>query len=112
MLRQGSKPTNDDQLLELVTQSELHHTRVSEQSCVIAEGGRNVQFRCNGLHVEVSRVSHVENLPAELEALLVRPWHLPPLGHTHVNPHEAIAADLVASAGIAGERRGEGCNGA
>src|SRR5712692_7464393 len=100
-------PQTNDQLLELVAQCELHHAWVGQQPSVIAKGGRNVQFGGNRLHVEAIRVSHVEDLPADLESLFLAPRHVEMLRQTHVDVEKAIAPDLVASARFAGEGRCE-----
>lgn len=96
---------------ELISQSELHDSRLRQQARVIAKGAGYLLQRgdagaslCaqSGECVEADLVENVEHLPAELQALAL-PRHLPTLGECHIDAHIAIAANQVAGSALPGE---------
>jgi len=94
--------------LEFVAQGELHYARVGVQARIIAEIGTGAVDRViDALDVEADMIGDVENLPAELDAVMVGVGHDPTFGETHIYAEETRAAEVVALAGLSRKRLDE-----
>src|SRR5215469_1980949 len=78
--RIGSQKASSHRLgLELVPQSELHHTRIGKQSRIVAKRAAVGQRQTQALNVKPGQVQGVEDVPTELQRLRLLPRHLPTL---------------------------------
>ena len=80
--------------LELVTQSELHHSRIGEQAAVSAERRPLVDPTRDGRDIEALQVRDVKHFPTEEHA--VRFVYLPALAQAHVQAGIARSTHDVA----------------
>src|SRR5579864_6299641 len=105
--------------LELVTQGELHHARLCQQSGVVAELGWDLLQRSDTgaclrsqsrERIEPVQVRHIEYFPPELHTLSL-PRHSPPLVQCHVQAGETISSNHIARAGLARIRVHKGTKG-
>ena len=87
--------------LELVPQRELHAAScVAVAGCIRpvvgAERSLDVREHVHIADIEAWRVGQVERIPAEPQALIVRPGHGPRLGDAQVDAEVAVTAEHVA----------------
>src|SRR6267378_2668211 len=95
--------------LEFVSQGELHYAGLRQQSRVCAECIRRLQQRSHGrsdtLGIEASQVQHVEDLPAELQALTFE--GPPALAQRHVETCVSIGPENVPRTASTRQRNAE-----
>ncbi len=92
--------------LEFVPKRKLHDTGLGEQISVVAELGGEVDLGTIRLDVEACEIGHVEDLPAELQAVSFE-RHFPALAQTHIETREAVSAERVAGTALARKRMSE-----
>src|SRR5579871_1333753 len=93
--------------LEFVPQTELKYTRSGQRARVLAEPCWIQNVHAGRIRIEANRVRDIEGFRAELQRVRVVPEckEGEPLPDPEIQSEEAIAADTVALAGIASERK-------
>jgi hypothetical protein len=90
--------------LKLEAQCELHNARLGKKAAVVPERDTLVDVRGDGLGVKPRQVQHIENFPAELQALRLLPGHHPAFAKACIQPRESIAPDGIACTAFSGQR--------
>ena len=82
---------------------------ISETAAAALPQGAGQQ--CRPARRKRTLLVHVENFPAELQAVLFTPGHGPTFGQTEIDFEEAIAANIVTLPGLPGIGIVEGIDG-
>src|SRR5579862_9837231 len=96
------RPSGSRCFLEFISQPELHHSGLLEQTGVLPESRGFRHIQAGGADIEARRIGNIKHFPAELHAVIFVVRHDEALCQTHVDAEQPIPSDSIALSYLAG----------